>query len=295
MKKRILFLITLALIGSLVSCANPAAPAYTETEHGSLSINNSDSFVSDTEEIRTDSSSIPEEEKEISVDFSTPEDISEWEIGSEQGKTYVITLASDVTVSKKLRIPEGVTAILHLNGKTLSGETPCVVENNGTLTVEGEGKIVNTTPKGINGEIFHNNGELTLNGGSFFSTESPIITAFEGSVLIENGVFDSEGILFVSMIEDFVINNATVNCDYCRGLFGSESGGNITVNGGTYTVEKASSVLSVIDSTLTLNGGTVTCNEIDRLFNFGDASGVTMSDTFLRQGDEAWVNFSEAP
>ena len=57
-----------------------------------------------------------------------------------------VTLGGNVTVTDTITIPAGVTATLNLNGKTISQEKECsehycMIENKGTLTVTGEGKI----------------------------------------------------------------------------------------------------------------------------------------------------------
>ena len=76
-----------------------------------------------------------------------------------------VTLGDNITAS--ITIPAGTTVTLNLNGKTLTndaGKDTITVELGGTLIVEGDGKVDNTSDGCA--AIF-NNGMVTLNGGTF--------------------------------------------------------------------------------------------------------------------------------
>ena len=78
---------------------------------------------------------------------------------------YEITLTENTT--RSITVKNGATCTLNLNGKTLTneaGKDTITVELGGTLIVEGDGKVDNTSDGCA--AIF-NNGTVTLNGGTF--------------------------------------------------------------------------------------------------------------------------------
>lgn len=77
-----------------------------------------------------------------------------------------IKLAADITGD--VVVPEGVNITIDLNGKKITNSVGHTIMNNGTLTIEGEGTVDNTT----HGKAaLYNKGTVTLNGGTFDRTQ----------------------------------------------------------------------------------------------------------------------------
>ena len=83
-----------------------------------------------------------------------------------------VTLGESITVSSYVTIPSGKEVVLNLNGKTLKAANAKtkVLENNGTLTINGQGTvsgiIYNGTANGSTAEMILNGGTYSLDGNS---------------------------------------------------------------------------------------------------------------------------------
>ena len=171
-----------------------------------------------------------------------------------------VTLAGSFSNSSSLVVEDMVT----LNGATIDGGT---IDDFGTLSVTASSEISNATVDG-GGDITVGSGktltfdavtldEVTLSG-SFANSSSLVVedTVTLNGATIDGGTIDDFGTLLVTASSE--ISNATV-----------DSGGNLTVTGGTLTfdtvtldsVTLAGSFSDVgtvtIDNTVTLNGATL--------------------------------------
>ena len=152
---------------------------------------------------------------------------------------------SDVIWDSTLEIAEGVEFVLDLNNKEIIASAGII--NNGTLTINGDGKIV------AEGYVIENNGTLVINGGTFEG--KGIIRSKAGSVTINDGEFYAS-----SRWQDGVYQH-TLKVENTVAVI---NGGNFdaTVNGQTNAVINVST-----GATLTINDGSFK-NVADKLANF---------------------------
>lgn len=162
--------------------------------------------------------------------------------------TYV--MSEDTTAT--IKVPNGKNATLDLNGKTLTnktGEHTIIVENGATLTITGNG-IVDNVSHGK--AAIYNEGEVTLNGGTFERSEekgtySPYgnggnswyTIANYGTMEINTGVTVKNAGGYSSMIRNG--GDVTANC-------------NLTIKGGNFT-GGVNTVKNDSFGVLTINGG----------------------------------------
>ena len=162
-----------------------------------------------------------------------------------------ITLEKDITVDKPITVPAGVTAVLDLNGKSLSGAVDkasgAVIDNKGTLTITG-GTVENTTVNG--GAAVNNTGTMVLE-----------------DVAIKGAPIDASGYpsYAVTTAGTLTVEEGT-NISSDRGALAIKGDGTTTINGGTFTNNDINRSLTshVVDlsddvpgtHTLTINGGT---------------------------------------
>ena len=179
-----------------------------------------------------------------------------------------ITLTENVNAD--VVIPKGKTVTLDLNGKTLTNKTSHTIENNGTLTITGEGTVLNvsggkgalyTAPTGsttINGGklegsswyVVKNLGSITFNGGSLVQNDA-------GSSAIDNGYYGNPG-------NDCNVeypNSATVNLIINAGTFAggmntvkNDDFGTLTIAGGSFSNTTGPAVMNW--NTANITGGT---------------------------------------
>ena len=162
--------------------------------------------------------------------------------------TYV--MSEDTTAT--IKVPNGKNATLDLNGKTLTnktGEHTIIVENGATLTITGNG-IVDNVSHGK--AAIYNEGEVTLNGGTFERSEekgtySPYgnggnswyTIANYGTMEINTGVTVKNAGGYSSMIRNG--GDVTADC-------------NLTIKGGNFT-GGVNTVKNDSFGVLTINGG----------------------------------------
>ncbi len=195
-------------------------------------------------------------------------------------------LTGDVEIAHLLYIPEGVTAVLDLNGFELTSTFEGVsILNNGNLTINDSsigqtGIIHNICTTNGNGNFGHdavrNYGTLTINGGTFGDDDldkGNANTEHRGAALrnlgqcvINGGFFTcgdnyytwggSTGYSYaIRSAGDLVINYATVYGAMNGGV--AADGGHIEINDGDFSVTGARSfyVLATGSGTITVNGG----------------------------------------
>ena len=175
-----------------------------------------------------------------------------------------VTLTEDITLAEPLKIVEGANVVLNLGGKTITttlkqeGRHHYAIENDGSLTLEGEGAInargvQNFGTLTVNGDVvitnidtnggaaIWNEGKVTINGGTFAtSTEagdgsygSALNTRVGGEAIVNGGTFIANSQLTYAIINEgtTTINNATV-----KGKHGAvaTTNGTTTIYNGTF-------------------------------------------------------------
>ena len=185
-----------------------------------------------------------------------------------------ITLLCDVTVDETVVLADAMTAVLDLNGKTITGtmhkSVGAVVKNNGALTIKN-GTISSTAANG--GSAVANNGTLvvekaTLNGAghadgqwpSYTVNNTGVMTATETKITSYHGALASYGEGAEATLIESEIDMAGIPGFTSHGIY-TYSGGKVVVNGGTYAnkaTDQASSGASVINGAVEVNAGTFT-------------------------------------
>jgi len=141
-----------------------------------------------------------------------------------------IVLMRDVELSDTLTVPSGVTVTLDLNGKTISQSKECtesysMIENNGSLTITGDGKI-SFTDTGA--------GDPTFGWGSYTIRNA-------GTLVVENGTVEHLG------TQSFATHCIMAIFNYS---------GSTTINGGTISTPNYRS-MRLWMGTMTINGGEI--------------------------------------
>ena len=193
----------------------------------------------------------------------------------------VIILDRDITADgTSITVPAGKDVTLNLNGKTLTNPVigaPALI-NNGTLTITGNGAIVNGTSDTAKSHTVRNYGNITIQNGSFgtFATSGAAFVN-DGTAVINGGEFASrqesneqygQGPAAYAIINNSgttIINDATINGP-THGLFGAYAG-DLIVNGGNYTLVGNNGMGCYVvyatgaNTKVVLNGGTINTNE----------------------------------
>ncbi|MBR3762538.1 MAG: hypothetical protein IKK59_07325 [Lachnospiraceae bacterium] len=195
------------------------------------------------------------------------------ELAAALAKGGKFKLLADITANESIVVPENVTAMLNLNGKTITGSNSkasgAVIVNNGSLTITGdtESVIKNTATDGATTIL--NNGSLVLNGGKIESAPwggtnqawpsygiisngditinaGATVVGAHGAVAVDNGVGVING-------GDFSITGCSLLSDHV--LYAP---GQLTVNGGEFTVavDKTVGGDSMFSGNIVLTGGT---------------------------------------
>ena len=126
-----------------------------------------------------------------------------------------VLLAADIDLTQTITIPSDKTVKLDLNGKTITapdvtfGTAICAIQNQGTLTVTGNGTIEGSYT------ALYSNGNLTIEGGNF-------VAANGFGALIDN-IYGTEA------------SAAVINGGTFTGL-GIYNPTDVTINGGTFNV-----------------------------------------------------------
>ena len=195
--------------------------------------------------------------------------------GEPSGGVYTLTnatyrLTDDIVLAGYLRIPSGVTAVIDLNGHTIdrglsaSANISDFILNQGTLTIKDSGSTGKLTGGyAEQGGVVENTGTLTIEGGSFVENRARL----EGGAVFNgvNATLTVTGGKFMKNATETNGGGAFVN----KGTM-SFSGGTISGNiaktdgGGIYNADNA---------TLTFTGGTVTGNCAGGYNSNGDFEG----------------------
>jgi hypothetical protein len=231
-----------------------------------------------------------------------------------------ITLLRDVTVSETATLAGGKTAVLDLNGKTLSHkdvETAYAINNHGNLTITGNGTV---NSRGIyNGYDANGNyvaaAKLTIENGTFNAkgTNGGACVYNYGTVAINGGNFESVGgyglnnqsgavmtLKNASVRGGIYVSGATLkveNSTVYQHISGRHAiynwSGNITVESGSFDSESRNELILAdgTNASVVLNGGTY--NKTAKSWLFGAATGKDI--TFVINGGtyNGYVNLPE--
>ena len=174
----------------------------------------------------------------------------------EEGANTIV-LVGDVNVNAAVVLAEGKTATLDLNGKTLTA-TGYAIENNGTLTITGDGTI--------NGIVYGENGTTTVENGTFNPADGGayvFLNSTAGTLIINGGTINTGSSYPVYSYNEnnkLIINNVTINGKFgCVNAYGTN--GSVEINGGTFQmtgVQGMTSHITYFSSNIvaTINGGT---------------------------------------
>ena len=163
-----------------------------------------------------------------------------------------VTMLKDVELENTITIAAGEEVVLDLNGKVVSQEKECTTsysmfENNGKLTITGEGTI--------------NFKDLSNGGGSSWGT---YIITNKGELIVENGTLEHLGTADANFdtnlpIQNYAgkvtVNGGTIKSTQFRSLRDFTAGGEIVINGGTFVGQVWMQGLGNGSSSLTINGG----------------------------------------
>ena len=172
-----------------------------------------------------------------------------------------VTLATDINLlNTNIQIPEGVTAVLDLNGHNITrAGVPgdALIENKGDLTINGTGKIAVVFTGEVDGSkavnAISNSGVLTINGGEISNTADGTVSQigyaidnYNGAVLTVNGgKITASGSGYYDGIRLFCGDKDTI----------------VTVNGGEISTiwaqNPSTNKETEVKGTVIVNGGTI--------------------------------------
>ena len=174
----------------------------------------------------------------------------------------IVTLSADLTLTETLVIPEGKNITLDLKGKTLTAGADGYAINNdkgGNLTIEDS-----ATTGIINGVVYTENGNTTINGGTYNAIENEkfVFLNSKGTLTINKATINggsSYPIYSYDPGSKLVINDVTVKATFgCVNSYGT--GGVVEINGGTFEMTgvqgKTSHIAYFSNVDATINNGT---------------------------------------
>ncbi len=183
-----------------------------------------------------------------------------------------VTLNEDVALTQPLTIVEGAKVVINLNGKTIttneeqSGRHHYAILNNGTLSLNGNGAINargiknfgtmtvdgDLTIKNVDtngGAAIWNEGELTINNGTFISSEgatsgsygAALNTRSGGKAVVNGGTFEAYSYLTYAIINEgeTTIYDATVKGKH-GAVAGAGTNDHTAIYGGTFELNGVS-------------------------------------------------------
>ena len=199
--------------------------------------------------------------------------------------SQTVTLLKDITLQETAVLAEGETAVLDLNGFTLSiedVENKYALANLGTLTIKdskGGGKV---NAKGIynsynpqDASTLYTSAVLTIQGGTYNCMNKTVGSAVynHGIVVLNGGTFNSRGGYALSNQEGSLMTIINGNVKVTNGIYNTKA--TLTIDGGEFSATGTNKVLVAYNSTVTINGGTFT-GEFD-------VSGGTLTDNRNKQ------------
>lgn len=186
-----------------------------------------------------------------------------------------ITLTEDVTLpEERLQIPAGKSVTIDLNGKDINGS----VSVQGDLVVEGDGEFTGTNL--TNAFYVEDDATLTINGGNYTSNYN-IGFVDGGSIVINGGTYTCQSVCF----------SGNANGQY--------KDFDMTVNGGTFTVDRGFVFYIPNPGTLTINGGTINGGILYRMATVNINGGVINASASTNDSDydsyEGYYGYSGEP
>ena len=200
--------------------------------------------------------------------------------------TTEYSLADDST--GQIVVKNGANVKINLNGKTLrtSGVDSVIVEKGATATIEGDGTV---PAEGTGVAPIYNNGDLTINGGTYLKDESKgayYAILNHGNLTFNNGTVKMDNFTTSSLVDDGYYNftnNKEHKIGYVSGVGQEEP--TMTINGGTFT--GGAGIIKVDDNgTLTINDGTFSANypKTDRMIIMNNHVATINGGTFKAAG-----------
>ncbi len=186
-----------------------------------------------------------------------------------------VVLTADVVLTETATIAAGANVTINLNGYTVTApeNSICAIQNEGTLTIEGEGTIEGSY------SALYSNGNLTVNGGTFIATAGfgllvDNIYGTETSVAVINGgTFTGVGVYNPT---DVTINGGIFNIgDDPDGAYddvtlfvspsfvGVPNTANVTLNGGTFNGDIYVYDDGITETVFVNNGATINGSVLD--------------------------------
>lgn len=147
-----------------------------------------------------------------------------------ESKTYKLT--APLTMQNTITVPSGVTAVIDLNGQTLTGCNSTTIKVEGTLTIMDSatgGKIVGNNTTNSNYCIWvTKTGNLTWESGDFEDNATIGSSGRKSSIGVNAGTLTINGGTFTNNNDTWLIN---INSS------GDEYKGNLSITGATLTSE----------------------------------------------------------
>lgn len=220
-------------------------------------------------------------------------------------ETY--TLSSESPVTDGIVVNEGQEVTINLGGTTVSNTTgKAVIINKGKLTITGEG-TVNTASAGAAAVLNYPGAELTINGGSYNSTNFYTVKNFgainiaggtftqgenntSNSSLIANGWYDGKGtagadmgVAYTEGIATMTINDGTFTHNTTTSAIKSDDYSKTTINGGNF--ESKQGFLAQVTGDVTINGGKFTGFNSFLVFNADGSTNYEPGAALITGGD----------
>ena len=228
MKKLTTALLCLLMVFSCAFCVN-AEDATEVLEETPVEVQN------ETQEAETKVAKIGD------VEYATlQEAINEAKNGEE------VVLLQDV--KEHVRVSETSNVVLNLNGKTIDNddEYASTIENLGTLTIKGEGKVLNTTSGNF---VLYNRATVVIDGPDFIASKhsdntSTGIIINEYKATINSGTFTADTndveTVITSAADDSImtINDGTFGNGKLNFYQSKDNNKCFVLNGGTYFTEE---------------------------------------------------------
>ena len=144
-------------------------------------------------------------------------------------------------VKEHIRVSDTSNVVLNLNGKTIDNNDndASTIENLGTLTIKGEGRVLNTTSGNF---VLYNRGTVVIDGPDFIASKHSDkdftgIVINEYKATINSGKFTADSEDVITLMTSTGQDAMTIN----GGVFGNgklklyrQHDDNFVLNGGTY-------------------------------------------------------------
>ena len=178
--------------------------------------------------------------------------------------SYTMNLTTDVTISKAITIPTGITATINLNGFDVTAPNTDAFEVQGILTIEGtdESVVKAGTVKEETGSVCavwaHNGGEVTIDGGHY--------------IVYEDKDGKRNDCIYAGSNAQETSGTITINGGKFE--YGSETGTETAYNGHLFLLNCANSQPT---SKITVNGGSFK-NHVPSFENLGTTGEVVLGE-----------------